>query len=117
MDRRRGAPSRLASSEGMSLPQLLFTTTSTCSLDMRTRRSILLEVECWTHASDSLRILSTFYAKNSIQDTVGRVNRLISAWPTDDTLPAEGLGPLKANQQKLTTGLEDVRNNADKEVA
>lgn len=87
-----------------------------CSLNLHTRCSILLEVECWTHASDSLKSLSTFYANNQIQEIVGRVNRLISVWPTDDTLPAQGLGQLKAIQQKLATGLEDVSNHAEKEV-
>ncbi|KAF8908970.1 SGF29 tudor-like domain-containing protein [Gymnopilus junonius] len=44
------------------------------------------------------------------------VNRLISAWPTDDTVPAEGLGGLKATQAKLTSGLTEITSAAEQEL-
>jgi SAGA-associated factor 29 len=75
-----------------------------------------LEVECWTHATDSLKILSSVYAKPSTLETIGRVNRLISTWPTDDTLPAEGLAALKMTQSKLAFNLSDISNTAEQET-
>ncbi|KAF8967044.1 SGF29 tudor-like domain-containing protein [Flammula alnicola] len=74
------------------------------------------EVECWTHASDSLRVLSAIYARQTTLETIGRVNRLISAWPTDDTLPTEGLGSLKTIQAKLASGLEDIKTHSEQDV-
>lgn len=48
---------------------------------------------------------------------MGRVNRLISTWPTDDTVPAEGLGYLQQSVQgKLTSGLTEIMNSANQEV-
>ena len=47
---------------------------------------------------------------------MGRVNRLISTWPTDDTVPAEGLGYLQQSQVKLTSGLTEIMNSANQEV-
>jgi SAGA-associated factor 29 len=44
---------------------------------------------------------------------MGRVSRLMSAWPTDDTVPAEGLGNL---QGRLTSGLTEIMNSANQEV-
>ena len=73
----------------------------------------LSEVECWEHASESLSTLSNVYASAA---TVERVNRLINAWPTDDTPPAEGIGHMKTVQQKLTSGLSDIIAACDQEV-
>lgn len=75
-----------------------------------------LEVECWSHAAESLRILSSIYANSKTVETIGRVNRLISTWPTDDTVPAEGLGYLQGVQGKLTSGLTEIMNSANQEV-
>lgn len=47
---------------------------------------------------------------------MGRVNRLISTWPTDDTVPAEGLVNLQSVQGKLTSGLTEIMNSANQEV-
>lgn len=56
------------------------------------------------------------YSRSGSVDTIGRVNRLISVWPTDDTLPAEGLASLKTNQSKLTLGLNEIISQAKKEA-
>jgi SAGA-associated factor 29 len=72
-------------------------------------------VECWSHAAESLKHLSGIYANSKIVDTMGRVNRLISTWPTDDTVPAQGLGSLQSLQEKLTPGLAEIMNSADQE--
>lgn len=74
------------------------------------------EVECWTHATDSLRILSSIYAKPSTLETIGRVNRLISAWPTDDIPPAEGIDALRLIQEKLKSGLSEIFSAAEHET-
>jgi len=88
--RRRGMPVRPASSE---------------------------EVQCWSQAAELLKNLSGIYANSKTVDTMGRVNRLISTWPTDDTIPAEGLGYLQQSVQgKLTSGLTEIMNSADQEV-
>ena len=56
------------------------------------------------------------YASAATIETIGRLNRLINAWPTDDTPPAEGIGHMKTVQQKLTSGLSDIIAACDQEV-
>ncbi|KAJ4482136.1 SGF29 tudor-like domain-containing protein [Lentinula aciculospora] len=89
MSRRQGMPLRPASSE---------------------------EIECWNHAAASLSTLSAIYSGPATIETIGRVNRLISAWPADDTLPAEGLDSVKAIYKKLGSGLEEIRVTSEKEI-
>ncbi|KAF8073604.1 SGF29 tudor-like domain-containing protein [Lyophyllum atratum] len=89
MDRRRGLPTRPASSE---------------------------EVECWAHAAESLTALSNKYSSHPTLETIERVNRLISAWPIDDTLPAEGLDGVKMTYKKLSPGLRDIQIAAEEEA-
>jgi SAGA-associated factor 29 len=49
-------------------------------------------------------------------EAIGRVNRLIASWPSDDTLPAEGFDGVKIVYKKLVSGLQELKNNADKET-
>ncbi|KAF8895532.1 SGF29 tudor-like domain-containing protein [Infundibulicybe gibba] len=88
--RRRGIPPRPASSE---------------------------EVECWSQAAAALNTLSHKYSNSTTLETIGRVNRLISAWPTDDTLPAQGLDEVTTVFKKLTPGLNDIKRLAEEEAA
>lgn len=73
-------------------------------------------MQCWSQAAELLKNLSSIYANSKTVDTMGRVNRLISTWPTDDTVPAEGLGYLQQSQVKLTSGLTEIMNSANQEV-
>ncbi|KAJ8593972.1 hypothetical protein M405DRAFT_557631 [Rhizopogon salebrosus TDB-379] len=72
------------------------------------------EVDCWSQASKSLASLSNFYANS--EQIIGRVNRLIAVWPTDDVLPAEGYEHLKTNYKKLSRALKDVRDISEDEA-
>ncbi|KAG2151414.1 SGF29 tudor-like domain-containing protein [Suillus clintonianus] len=81
-----------------------------------TRPASTEEVDYWSHASKSLAQLQNIYTRPSNVDTIGRVNRLISAWPTDDVLPAEGYDFLKTNYKKLHSALKEVRHIDDEEV-
>lgn len=49
-------------------------------------------------------------------ETIGRVNRLVSSWPSNDTLPAEGFEGVRSVYKKLLSGLQEVKNNAEKEA-
>ncbi|KAG6816806.1 hypothetical protein H0H87_002775 [Tephrocybe sp. NHM501043] len=42
--------------------------------------------------------------------------KLISAWPVDDTVPAEGLDDVKGIYKKLAPGLREIQNAADEEA-
>ncbi|KAH9480526.1 SAGA-associated factor 29 [Psilocybe cubensis] len=81
-----------------------------------TRPASVEEMACWGHAADSLKHLSSIYTKSSTSDVVSRVNRLINAWPADDTSTGEGLGTLKSLQTKLITGLTDISTASHSEV-
>lgn len=81
-----------------------------------TRSGGLSEMDCWTRASESLSKLSTVYGNQESLDTIGRVNRLLSAWPSDDTIPAEGFDSLKSTYKKLTSGLNEIKSNSEKEA-
>ncbi|KII86869.1 hypothetical protein PLICRDRAFT_143412 [Plicaturopsis crispa FD-325 SS-3] len=85
MDRRRGIPSRAPSSE---------------------------ELECWSHAAKALSSLSEIYAVSSSQETIGRVNRLIAAWPTEET-PAERFDDVATIYKKLSGGLKEIVTISD----
>jgi len=89
MDRRRGISARPASTE---------------------------EVDCWSHARSSINALNGIYSSPSTKETIGRVNRLISSWPPNDTLPAEGFDGVKPVYKKLLSGLQEVKSNAEKEA-
>jgi hypothetical protein len=75
---------------------------------------LVSEVDCWSQASKSLASLSNFYANS--EQIIGRVNRLIAVWPTDDVLPAEGYEHLKTNYKKLSRALKDVRDISEDEA-
>jgi SAGA-associated factor 29 len=63
-----------------------------------------------------LASLSNIYVNHNSVETIGRVNRLISAWPTDDVLPAEGFDNLKTNYKRLSSALKEVQQINDQEV-
>ena len=65
----------------------------------------------------SLNKLNDHYQNSPSVDLVGRVNRLISAWPQDDTLPAEGYEGLRPVFKKLMPGLQDIKRHADQEAS
>ncbi|KIJ64434.1 hypothetical protein HYDPIDRAFT_132292 [Hydnomerulius pinastri MD-312] len=81
-----------------------------------TRPASSEEIEYWSHATKSLGTLSSIYASPSSVETIGRVNRLIAAWPTDDSLATEGYDTLKANYKRLSSALKEVRRNAEDEI-
>lgn len=56
------------------------------------------------------------YTNPGTSETIGRVNRLLSAWPADDNLPAEGYESVKTLYKKLTTGLNDIKTTAERDV-
>lgn len=106
MDRRRGS-TRPASSEGKFprfLPEsIIYAVHST-------------EIEYWSHATKSLATLSSIYANPTSIETIGRVNRLMAMWPTDDSLQAESYETLKDNYRRLSPALKEVRRHSEKEI-
>lgn len=109
MERRRGITSRPASSEGVSFSVVH-------EIRERANNVAFVEVDCWSHAAESLTALSNKYSSHSTLETIERVNRLINAWPPDDTLPAEGYEGVKTIYKKLLHGLNDIRFAAEEEV-
>ncbi|KAK0504039.1 SGF29 tudor-like domain-containing protein [Armillaria luteobubalina] len=89
MDRKRGVATRPAASE---------------------------EIELWNRVRTPLLTLSSIYTNPATAETIGRVNRLISAWPNDDTVPSEGLDGVKTIYKKLNTGLKDLETASNNEV-
>ena len=47
---------------------------------------------------------------------VGRANRLIASWPTNDDLPGEGWKSLKENYKKITASLDDIKTHSETEI-
>ncbi|KAF9267416.1 hypothetical protein L218DRAFT_686475 [Marasmius fiardii PR-910] len=74
------------------------------------------EIVCWSHAASSLTALADIYSKSATQETIGRVNRLISVWPSDDVIPAEGFDSLKTNYKKLLSTLDEIQNTSKEEI-
>jgi SAGA-associated factor 29 len=73
------------------------------------------EVQLWGNTKQSLSSLAAIYQNQSSNDTVGRVNRLISSWPVDDQLPAEGVDAIVTLHKKLSSGLEEISKSANRE--
>lgn len=73
-------------------------------------------MEYWSHAAESLSHLSNIYVNAGTSETIGRVNRLLSAWPADDNLPAEGYESVKTLYKKLTAGLNDIKTSAERDA-
>ena len=75
------------------------------------------EMESWSRVAESLNKLNEKYYQNTPSiDPVGRVNRLISVWPQDDTLPAEGYEGLRPVFKKLMSGLQEIKMHANQEA-
>ncbi|KAI0822258.1 SGF29 tudor-like domain-containing protein [Trametes gibbosa] len=74
------------------------------------------ELECWSQAAASLSKLSTMLSEHERDDTVGRVHRLFSGWPADDTLPSDGMDHVKSLYKKLTSGLNEIKATAEKDA-
>lgn len=70
----------------------------------------------WTRATAALRELSDQQAEHPQLDLIGKANRLMAAWPTNDDLPSEGWKSLKENYKKLSTTLEDIQKHSDAEI-
>ena len=56
------------------------------------------------------------YTSPDTIETIGKVNRFISVWPTDDTVPVDGIESVKTNHRKLSSALNEIRTTAEKEI-
>ncbi|EMD39968.1 hypothetical protein CERSUDRAFT_63483 [Gelatoporia subvermispora B] len=56
------------------------------------------------------------HADQASADTVGRINRLWSGWPSGDASPPEGYESVRNTYKKLRSGLEDIQKNAEEEL-
>ncbi|KAF7314268.1 Saga complex component [Mycena kentingensis (nom. inval.)] len=77
---------------------------------------LLAEVDCWSHAAKSLTRLSSLYATNNGLDTIGRLNRLLSVWPPEESVPFHGANSVSEIHRKLVSALEEVQHSSDREV-
>ncbi|KAN0087469.1 Translin [Tylopilus felleus] len=103
----------------VSLRKLADSTKNILAMDRRrssTRPASSEEIEYWSHASKSLETLSGIYANQTSIETIGRVNRLMAMWPTDDSLAAESYETLKTNYKRLSSALKEVRRNSEEEI-
>ncbi|KAJ3552674.1 hypothetical protein NM688_g4028 [Phlebia brevispora] len=74
---------------------------------------VSLQVQWWSVAADALKQISS---GSETTETIGRVNRLLSAWPQDDALPAEGYDGVKSIFKKLNSGLKEIKESADRDI-
>ena len=56
------------------------------------------------------------HTSSDASDTIGRVNRLISAWPQDDNIPAQGYDSVKSIYKKLNASLKEIQDSANRDV-
>ena len=77
----------------------------------------LTEIDCWTQTAASLNTLNVSLSANaSLPDTLGKVNRLISAWPPDEALPAEGIEGVERVRKRLVAGLTDIKTSSERDI-
>ncbi|GJE97193.1 SAGA-associated factor 29 family protein [Phanerochaete sordida] len=72
------------------------------------------ELDCWTQTVQSLPKLAELHDRTN--ETVGRLNRGLAAWPADDTLPAEGYSYLKSNYKMLVAALKELQNIGQEDI-
>ncbi|EKM51482.1 uncharacterized protein PHACADRAFT_127078 [Phanerochaete carnosa HHB-10118-sp] len=72
------------------------------------------ELDCWTQTVQSLPKLAELHERTA--ETIGRVNRGIATWPTDDTLPAEGYGYVKSNYKMLAAALKELQSIGQEDI-
>lgn len=73
-------------------------------------------MQLWTAAASALKQISAAHSSSEAAETIGRINRLLSAWPQDDTLPAEGYDSVKSIYKKLNSGLKEIKESAERDV-
>ncbi|EJC98115.1 uncharacterized protein FOMMEDRAFT_114966 [Fomitiporia mediterranea MF3/22] len=77
------------------------------------------ELQCWAVVVAKLNACRQTYEKPETMETMGRVNRSISAWPTmsgDNGEPLEPFETIKATYKKLSSGLADIQKHAEAEA-
>jgi SAGA-associated factor 29 len=74
------------------------------------------EVQWWNTTKERLNSLKELYPAASTSETIGRVNRGIASWPSDDTMAIEKYEEIKNIYKKLSSGLRDVKESADSEI-
>ena len=52
---------------------------------------------------------------SDLSNTVHRVNRLISGWPTDD-MPPDGMNCVEQLHRKLSSGLHDIKTRSESDA-
>ena len=80
---------------------------------------ITIELQCWAVVVAKLNACRQTYEKPETMETMGRVNRSISAWPTmsgDNGEPLEPFETIKATYKKLSSGLADIQKHAEAEA-
>ena len=71
------------------------------------------ELQWWSVAASSLKQITP---EKETSETIGRVNRLLSAWPQDDVLPAEGYEGVKSLYKKVGPGLKEIKDSAERDA-
>ncbi|KZV73713.1 hypothetical protein PENSPDRAFT_269702 [Peniophora sp. CONT] len=84
-------------------------------MDRRRRPVSSEEVDYWARTYQSMSVLNNSSFNTNLSDTVHRVNRLISAWPTDD-MPSDGITGVKELHKKLASGLNDIKANSERDA-
>lgn len=72
------------------------------------------ELDCWTQTVQLLPKLAQLHDQTS--ETIGRFDRGLLAWPTDDTLPAEGYGYVKSNYKMLVSALKELQTIGQEDI-
>ncbi|TDL22219.1 hypothetical protein BD410DRAFT_788950 [Rickenella mellea] len=81
---------------------------------------LLSEIQYWSQSANILSAFTTKYNNPATGDAIGRVNRLISAWPAtngEDSLPMDGFETVEATYKKLKAGLNEVKDSAAAEAS
>lgn len=73
-------------------------------------------MQWWTACADSLKQISAAYSSEETVELIGKINRLISGWPQDDVLPAEGIDGVRNVYKKLASGLKEIKDSADRDA-
>ncbi|VDB91887.1 unnamed protein product [Peniophora sp. CBMAI 1063] len=84
-------------------------------MDRRRRPVSSEEVDYWARTYQSMSALNKASSSANLSDTVHRVNRLISAWPTDD-MPPDGITGVKELHKKLASGLNDIKSSSERDA-
>jgi len=82
----------------------------------KTRPPSQEEIECWNSTRSALNEVARVQSHATKSETLHKVNKYLTGLPHDDSSPTDDLESLRGVREKLTSGLNEIKQNAEAEA-